>query len=156
MRDPLDDLREPVVPVHPDPTFAAELRRRVERALRGREGGTVTTTTTTPGRYRTLTPYIAVVDAPRALEWYEEVFAARRSGDHVVDPDGRIGHAELEIGDTVLMLGEDRGQDSWTPGSSRHSIFVLVPDPDATVARGVAGGARLERPVSTSPTGARA
>jgi predicted enzyme related to lactoylglutathione lyase len=151
MRDPLSDLREPIVPIHPDPAFAAELRRRIVQALRGPTGGgAMTTTTTAPNRYRTLTPNIAVVDAPRALNWYEEVFAARRSGDFIVDPDGQIGHAELEIGDAILMLGEDRHPGTKAPGSS---IFILVPDADATVALAVARGADRERPVADEPYG---
>jgi predicted enzyme related to lactoylglutathione lyase len=148
MPDPLDGLREPIVPTDPDPAFAAELRARIVRALRGPTGGG--SMTTTSSRYRRLTPYIAVVDTPRALDWYEEVFAARRGGDLVVDPDGRIGHAEVEIGDSVLMLGEDREPGSKAPGSS---IFIQVPDADATVALAVARGARLERPVVDEPYG---
>jgi predicted enzyme related to lactoylglutathione lyase len=151
MRDPLSDLREPIVPIHPDPAFAADLRRRIVQALRGPTGGgAMSTTTNAPNRYRTLTPNIAVVDAPRALEWYGEVFAARRSGDFIVDPDGQIGHAELEIGDAILMLGEDRHPGTKAPGSS---IFILVPDADATVALAVVRGAGLERPVADEPYG---
>jgi uncharacterized glyoxalase superfamily protein PhnB len=154
MRDPLDDLREPIAAIHPDPAFAAELRARIARALREPTGGgAMTTTTRTADVYPSLTPYIAVVDASRALDWYAEVFAAERRGDFIVDPDGQIGHAELAIGDAVLMLGEDRGRDPWTPGSSRYSIFVRVPDADATVARAVAEGAHLERPVRDEPYG---
>jgi len=154
MRDPLDDLRQPIVPVHPDPTFAADLRARIVRELRGPAGGAMTTTTITrTDVYPSLTPYIAVVGAARALEWYEGVFAAERRGDFIVDPDGKIGHAELAIGDSVLMLGEDRRQEPWTPGSWRYSLFVRVPDADATAARAVAEGARLERPVRDEPYG---
>jgi uncharacterized glyoxalase superfamily protein PhnB len=93
------------------------------------------------------------VGAARALEWYERVFAAERRGDFIVDPDGEIGHAELAIGDSVLMLGEDRRRDAYPPGSRRYSLFVRVPDADATVGRAVAEGAHLERPVSDEPYG---
>jgi uncharacterized glyoxalase superfamily protein PhnB len=121
MRDPLDDLREPIVPIHPDPAFAAELRARIARELR------------TADAYPSLTPYIGVVDASRALDWYQEVFAAERRGDPIVDADGKIGHAELAIGDAVLMLGEDRKRDPWTPGSWPYSIFLRVPDADSVI-----------------------
>jgi uncharacterized glyoxalase superfamily protein PhnB len=156
MPDPLEGLREPVVPIHPDPEFAADLRARIVRALRGPTGGAAmptTTTTRTAGVYPSLTPYIAVVDAGRALDWYVAVFAAERRGDFIVDPDGKIGHAELAIGDAVLMLGEDRRRDPYVAGSWRYSIFVRVPDADATVGRAVAEGARLERPVNDEPYG---
>jgi uncharacterized glyoxalase superfamily protein PhnB len=115
------------------------------------------TTTNTPSRtadaYPSLTPYIGVVDASRALDWYQEVFAAERRGDPIVDADGKIGHAELAIGDAVLMLGEDRKGDPWTPGSWPYSIFLRVPDADSTVRRAVAEGAHLERPVRDEPYG---
>jgi uncharacterized glyoxalase superfamily protein PhnB len=154
MRDPLDDLREPVVPIHPDPAFAAELRARIVRELRGPTGGgAMATTIARTDVYPSLTPYIAVVDAARALDWYQHVFGAERRGDFIVDPDGQIGHAELAIGDAVLMLGEDRRREPLAPGSWRHSLFVRVPDADATVARAVAEGASLERPVGDEPYG---
>jgi len=154
MRDPLDDLRQAIVPIHPDPAFAADLRARIVRELRGPAGGAMTTTTITrTDVYPSLTPYIAVVGASRALEWYERVFAAERRGDFIVDPDGEIGHAELAIGDSVLMLGEDRRRDAYLPGSWRYSLFVRVPDADGTVARAVAEGAELERPVRDEPYG---
>jgi uncharacterized glyoxalase superfamily protein PhnB len=153
MRDPLDDLRQPVAPIHPDPAFAAELRARIVRELHGPAGGMMTATATRTDVYPSLTPYIAVVDASRALDWYQRVFAAERRGEFIVDPDGKIGHAELAVGDSVLMLGEDRGQDPYTPGSWRYSLFVRVPDADATVARAVTEGARLERPVRDEPYG---
>jgi uncharacterized glyoxalase superfamily protein PhnB len=153
MRDPLDDLREPIAPMDPDPTFAADLRARIVRELHGRRGGIMTTTVTRTDVYPSLSPYIAAVDAWRALDWYERVFAAERRGDFIVDAEGRIGHAELAIGDSLLMLGEDRRGDPYTPGSWRYSLFVRVPDADETVARAVAEGAGLERSVRDEPYG---
>ena len=110
-------------------------------------------TSRTADVYPSLTPYIAVVDASRAIDWYQEVFAAERRGDFVVDPDGQIGHAELAIGDAVLMLSEDRAGDPWTDSSWRCSLFVRVPDADTTVGKAVAEGATLERPVRDEPYG---
>src|SRR2546423_513949 len=82
------------------------LRERLRRALET-AGGTmteVTEQTTNEAELAwppTLTPYITVRDARRALDWYAEVFGATRRGEVYVMPDGSIGHAELGIGDAV-------------------------------------------------------
>ena len=90
-----------------------------------------------------VTPYIGVADARRALDWYVEVFNAERRGDPYVMPDGSIGHAELGIGDAVLMIAEgypEEGATVPTPGEGTSvSLFVQVRDVDATVSRAVDG-----------------
>lgn len=164
MTDPLDALREPARPVDPDPAFAARLRARLEREVLAaptptRENAMSTRTTTAPAAalaLHTLTPHLTVPDAGAALEFYVEAFGAARRGEPIVMPDGRIGHAEVAIGDSVLMLAEEfpemgivapRGE-----GYSQ-SLRLETPDPDAVVDRAVALGARLERPVVDSPYG---
>jgi uncharacterized glyoxalase superfamily protein PhnB len=155
--DPFDSLREPNVPLAPRPAFAADLRRRVSLAL----GATRETREEqhmpevreyTPARLRSLTPYLATHDPAAAIEWYTEVFAARLLGDPIVMPDGRIGHAELRIGDSVMMLaGEYPEEDHLSPltlGGSSVAIQVYVPDSDATYALAVERGATPLRPVS--------
>lgn len=103
-----------------------------------------------------LAPYIGVHDARRALDWYVEVFDAERRGGPYVNPDGSVGHAELGIGDAVLMLAEygpgpsAAGQ---TPTGPVHSLYVTVPDADSTVDHAVSVGATLERPVADEPYG---
>jgi uncharacterized glyoxalase superfamily protein PhnB len=165
MTDPLDVLREPIRPVPPDPGFAARLRERLERLVLGpeTEENTVTTTDATATTaeaaalpLHTLTPYLAVPDAAAALDFYVEVFGAVRRGDPVVMPDGRIGHAEIALGDSVVMLAEEfpeLGLRAPEPGAVSVSLRLEVADPDAVVARAVARGARLERPVTDSPYG---
>lgn len=163
MTDPLDALRQPVDPVDPDPGFAADLRARLQRALLDPKGAAVTTTSTTPTDPAelawppALTPYIGVADARRALDWYVEVFRAERRGEPHVMPDGSIGHAELGVGDAVLMLAEgypEEGATVPTPGEGTSvSLFVQVPDADATVRRAVDGDAELIRPVGDQPYG---
>ena len=104
--DPFDSLREPNIPLAPRPAFAAALRRRLSNAL------APTTEVVpmkevreyTPARLRSLTPYLAISDPAAAIDWYIEVFGAELLGDPIVMPDGRIGHAELRIGDAVMML----------------------------------------------------
>jgi len=162
MTDPLDALRTPVVPADPDPAFAAALRSRLERAVLDPRGTAVTTTSTETADPAalpwppSLTPYIGVPDALQAIDWYVGVFAAERRGEPYVMPDGSIGHAELGIGDAVLMLA---GGAPGTPGGApprgipAYSLHVQVPDVDATVERAVSAGAELERAPADQPYG---
>lgn len=150
MTDPLDSLRTPIMPVDPDPRFATQLRARLQRAVLQSEG--VAMTTTVDDTTHTLGSYIAVDDARRALEFYVEAFDARRRGEPYIMDDGRIGHAELAIGDSVLMLADEFPEiDMLSPrtrGGPTQSLYLRVTDVDDTVARAVAAGARLERTVA--------
>jgi predicted enzyme related to lactoylglutathione lyase len=96
-----------------------------------------------------LTPYITVSDARRAMQWYADVFDATRRGEPYEMPDGSIGHAELAIGDAVLMLSEGSSQVPVQPpagdGPFSHTIHVQVDDVDSTVQRARQGGAAVER-----------
>ena len=102
MPDAFEALRLPLTPVQPDPAFAARLKARVARELGLSQiqqvpGGT--TMTSAPS----LVPYLAVADGRRALEWYVDVLGARRRGEPIIMPDGRLGHAELDLGESVLV-----------------------------------------------------
>ena len=174
MTDPLSALRQPDTPVDPDPAFATRLRARLERALSLPRGVQTMTTTTEPtGQHptaqhpiaqqptyvarRTLTPYIAVREGRRALDWYIDVFGARMRADPILVQDGRIGHSEIVIGDSVLMLSEEFPEsDILSPqsrGGSTSTLVLVVRDVDHTVERAVAAGARLERPPRDEPYG---
>ena len=129
--DPFDSLREPNIPLAPRPAFAAALRRRLSVALGAtREEHAMAQPVLevreyTPARLRSLTPYLATHDPAAAIDWYIEVFGAQLLGDPIVMPDGRIGHAELRIGDSVIMLaGEFPEEDHRSPltlgGSTRR------------------------------------
>jgi uncharacterized glyoxalase superfamily protein PhnB len=152
--DPFDSLREPNVPLAPRPAFAAELRRRVSLALGGtrEEPSMPEVREYTPTRLHSITPYLATGDPAAAIEWYSEVFGAQLLGDPIVMPDGRIGHAELRIGDAVMMLaGEYPEEDHRSPltlGGSSVALQVYVPDSDATYALAVERGATPLRPIS--------
>jgi len=168
MTDPLDVLREPPHPVDPDPTFARDLRARLERALLvpipappATEEPTMTTTTTTAPAaalpLHALTPYIAVPDARAAVDFYVEAFGARRRDDPIVMPDGRIGHVEIALGDSVLMLADEFPElnllSPTARGGPSQSLRLEVADPDEVVDRAVRLGATLERPVADAPYG---
>jgi uncharacterized glyoxalase superfamily protein PhnB len=158
--DPFDALRAADGPVDPDPAFAAALRARLERALLAPLEEPMTSTLTRPRttpRMHTLTAYLAVVDARASIAFYVAAFGAVRRGDPHVMPDGRIGHVEVGIGDTVLMLADEFPEIGLRApvgrGGPSQSLRLETPDPDGVVAAAVAAGAVLERPVTDAPYG---
>jgi uncharacterized glyoxalase superfamily protein PhnB len=168
MTDPFEALREPVTPVDPDPDFAGWLRQRLTREVFTLPGGTVSQPTTSartqqaPVRTPALAPYIVVSDARRAMDWYVDVFGATHRGEPHVNADGTIGHAELGLGDAVLMFSER--SDLWpdvpvrapeSPATFSHSLHLQVDDVDGTTERARQRGAALERPPSEAPYGRR-
>lgn len=152
MTDPFDALRVSAPAVDPDPRFAAELRDNLRRAVLN---GAEMTTTEAPAQaeLRSLTPYLAVSDARAALDFYVAVFDAVRRADPIVMEDGRIGHAELGIGDTVLMLAEEHPEIGHVASAGGASIRVEVSDVDASMERALARGSELLRAVTASPYG---
>jgi len=161
MSDPLEQLREPLAAIEPDPNFAARLRRQLQDALLDRPGGAMSDTETANHEDLawppTLTPYIAVADARRAIDWYVDVFKGQRRGDPYVMPDGSIGHAEVGIGDSVLMLSEPSSEvpvRQPAPGAPHsHTLHVQVDDVDATARRAAGQGAEVEREPVDEPYG---
>lgn len=166
MTDPFEVLREPDMPVDPDPGFAGQLRQRLTREILSTPGGTMTQQTVAAHVERrpewppALTPYIVVSDARRAMEWYTEVLGARRRGEVIVNQDGTIGHAELAMGDAVLMLSE--ASDLWpdvpvrapdSPATFSHSLHLDVEDPDAITDLARRRGASVEREPADQPYG---
>ena len=102
-----------------------------------------------PEGYHTVTPYLIVKDARRALEFYKKVFAANElmrfeMGD-------RIGHAEIKIGDSIIMLADEfpeMGHRSpKSLGGSPVGLAIYVPDVDTLAKQIVAAGAKVQRPV---------
>lgn len=152
MTDPFDALRAPVRPVEPEPRFAAELRMRLQRAILN--GGEMTSTEARAhAELHSLTPYLAVPDARRALDFYVEVFGATRRAEPIVMPDGRIGHAELAIGDAVLMLAEEFEEIGHVASPGGAAIRIEVSDVERVVERAVSHGAELLRPVADTGHG---
>jgi uncharacterized glyoxalase superfamily protein PhnB len=154
MPDPFEQLRASLAPAQPDPTFTSRLRDRLAGALELPKGVPVThlTLDEPPAAVSTrvvITPYLAVAGARAALGWYEDAFGARLRGQPIVMPDGRIGHAELDIAGAVLMLSEEYPEIGVAAPVRGEGVPVTmhleVTDVDATIERAVAGGARLER-----------
>jgi uncharacterized glyoxalase superfamily protein PhnB len=166
MTDPFEALREPVTPVDPDSGFAGRLRMRLSREVFASSGGTMSQQTAVgragrePDSPPALAPYIVVSDARRALDWYVEVFGAQRRGEPYVNADGTIGHAEVGIGDAVLMLSEASGL--WpevpvrapeSPATFSHTLHLQVEDVDRTTELARRSGASVEREPADQPYG---
>jgi PhnB protein len=104
-----------------------------------------------PEGYHTLTPYIAVDNAAEAIEFYKRAFGAKERV-RMPAPDGTIGHAELEIGDSLVMLSDPFPQASTRPpkelGGTSASVFMYVEDVDAVVKTAVEAGANVEMEVA--------
>jgi PhnB protein len=104
-----------------------------------------------PQGYHVVTPYLAVDDAAQAIEYYKKAFGAKERG-RMEAPDGKIAHAELEIGDSLVMLSDPFPQFATKPpkelGGSSASVFMYVEDVDATVKQAVDAGATVTTEVS--------
>jgi len=111
-----------------------------------------------PDGYRNLTPYLIVNDAAGAIAVYQKAFGATERM-RLVAPDGKIGHAELTIGDSVIMLADEhpahgaRGPTAF--GGSPVMLHLYVEDVDAVVAHAIAAGAKEVRPVANQFYGDR-
>jgi PhnB protein len=104
-----------------------------------------------PEGYHTVTPYLAVEDATEAIEYYTKAFGAKERV-RMETPDGKVGHAELEIGDSLVMLSDPFPQASTKPpnelGGTSVSVFMYVEDVDAVVKQAVDAGATVTMDVA--------
>lgn len=105
-----------------------------------------------------LFPYLHVRDAARAIRFYAEAFGVREIF-RLTEPSGRVGHAELDFGGTILMVSDEypemniRGPQPGAP--TPLSLHIHVDDADAVIARAVAAGATLEMPAQDQFYGER-
>jgi PhnB protein len=99
-----------------------------------------------PEGYHSLTPYLAVEDASKAIEFYKEAFGAEENL-RMPGPDGKIAHAELQIGDSKLMLSDPFPHSNVRPpverGGPTGSVFMYVDDVDATFEQAQRAGAEV-------------
>jgi PhnB protein len=104
-----------------------------------------------PEGFERATPYLCVRGASDAIAFYAKAFAAIEIM-RLAEPDGRIGHAEIKIGDAPIMLSDEYPEEGVrspaTLGGSPVAIHLYVPDVDALVARAVVAGAKLQRPIA--------
>jgi len=103
-----------------------------------------------PDSYHSLTPYLGIQGAAQAIDFYKRAFGATELF-RLTAPDGRIGHAELRIGDSPIMLADSCEEGPLRPPSaldgSSVGLHVYVEDVDAVFAQAVAAGAKTVRPV---------
>jgi PhnB protein len=103
-----------------------------------------------PEGYHTATPYLIVREAARALDFYKRAFGAAELMRFTVS-GGKLGHAEMRIGDSVIMLADEspemaaRSPEAY--GGSPVSIALYVEDADAVFNQAIAAGAKVVRPV---------
>ncbi len=103
-----------------------------------------------PRGYHNITPYLIVINATAAIEFYKQVFGAKELM-RMTHPGGKIGHAELKFGDAKIMLADEYPEmDARSPqtyGGSPVGIHLYIKDVDAAVERAIRAGSKLIRPV---------
>ncbi len=104
-----------------------------------------------PEGYHSITPYLVISGAAKAIDWYKQAFGAQQTLRMEDPTTGKIGHAELKIGDSYIMLADeypDMGYRSpKTLGGAGISLLLYVKDVDGTVKQAVDAGAKLDRPL---------
>jgi PhnB protein len=93
-----------------------------------------------PEGYRTVTPYLVVDGATNVLDFVKQAFGAEEKF-RMDGPDGKVGHAEVQIGDSIVMVGDAGAENPAMPAM----IHLYVHDCDATYERALAAGATSER-----------
>jgi PhnB protein len=111
-----------------------------------------------PEGYHTVTPYLIVHDAARAIDFYKQAFGATELF-RMAGPDGRVGHAEIKIGDSPIKLADEHpeigARSPKSIGGSPISILVYVENADAVFNQAVAAGAKVIRPIENKFYGDR-
>jgi PhnB protein len=112
-----------------------------------------------PDGYEQAIPYLCINGAAAAIEFYKKAFGATE-GVRFPTPDGKVAHAELKVGNAIIMLADEsqkmnfRGPNSF--GGSPVVIHLYVNDVDAVIARAIALGAKVHRPIANQFYGDRA
>jgi PhnB protein len=106
-----------------------------------------------PDGYHSITPYLTCRDAARAIEFYQQAFGATLKGGAVMKgPDGKVMHAELRIGDSIIMIADEYPMfGSLSPqaiGGSATGLHIYLEDVDSAFDRAVKAGATVEAPVA--------
>ena len=97
-----------------------------------------------PDGYHAVTPYLIVKGASRAIDFYKKVFGATEIM-RFPGPNGTVGHAELKIADSIIMLADEQQGNYRSPeafGGSPVSLMIYVPDVDTTFQQAIANGAK--------------
>jgi len=114
-----------------------------------------------PGHLHTVTPRLVIDDGDAAIDFYLRAFAAQEIGERFTDPRGRVIHAEIRIGDSVVMITEESAPADVPAGSPRSGGFVSAimatywVDVDAAWERAVGAGAEVIFPLADQFYGER-
>lgn len=104
-----------------------------------------------PDGYSAAIPYITCKHAAKAIEFYVKAFGAVEVM-RMAAPDGKIGHAEIKIGDALVMISDEypemQIQSPQSLGGTPVGIHVYVPDVDVLNQRAIAAGATVQRPIA--------
>ena len=105
-----------------------------------------------PDGYHTVTPSFTFKNSQKAIEFYKKAFGATEVMRFDDPRSGKIGHAEIKIGDSPIMLADEApevgARSPRTIGGSPVSILLYVDDVDSTFTKAVNGGAKVQRPVA--------
>ncbi len=112
-----------------------------------------------PDGYHSVTPYLSVKGAASAIEFYKQAFGATERM-RMAAPGGMVGHAEIKIGDALIMLADEFPEQDFlspqTTGGSSVMLHLYVEDVDAIFNQAVAAGAKVLKPVEDQFYGDRA
>lgn len=104
-----------------------------------------------PEGYNTVTPYLIVNDAAKAIEFYTQAFGATELF-RMDAPGGKVGHAEIKIGNSPIMLADEFPEMGYVGpqslGGTPVSIMIYVEDVDAITSQAIAAGAQVLKPVA--------
>ena len=104
-----------------------------------------------PDGYPRVTPYLIVDGAAEAIDFYSSVLGAAQRGDRMTTPDGKVGHAELTLGDSLIMLADEAPD--WgaigprTVGGTPVTVHVYVENVDDVFAKAIGAGGTEVQPV---------
>lgn len=105
-----------------------------------------------------ITPYLCVKDGVSALAFYQQAFGAAEN-ERMIDVDGRLGHAEIQIGHASIYLSDEYPEigvlSPQSLGGTPVQIHLTISDVDVWVYRAIAAGAKIVRPVSDQADGRR-
>ena len=98
-----------------------------------------------PAGFHSVTPHLILDNSADAIEWYKQAFGAEEIAPRALDPAGRVMHAEIRIGNSILMLNDAMGggRSAATIGGSPVGLWIYVDDCDALYHRAVAAGAQV-------------
>jgi PhnB protein len=106
-----------------------------------------------PDGFHTVTPYLVVQDGAGAIEFYKKAFGATEIM-RMPGPGGSISHAEIKIGDSIVMLGGAPNAKA-SQGDSQVNIFLYLEDVDSTFKNAIAAGGKELQPLANQPWGDR-